>query len=169
MCVVPAMDFIDTESIVSKKSQDFVRSIETLEKDINGVVFDFLLNPRKNCLLVSTLMTGEANIFVYQALRKWKKESKKKNKMLKKYLGLENQTFLDFAQVIQIVKETKILPVFNSLFVCEVPSTINLENYQDILSAMAVRLRKDGTKKIIIVAPRCDILDKFSLMASDID
>ncbi|ERL88005.1 hypothetical protein D910_05394 [Dendroctonus ponderosae] len=156
---------------LDEKSRTFIRSMEQLEEQINSKVYDFLINPQRNVLLIITVMTGEANLLVYQTMRKFSavKLKKKHKTLMKHYLGPDNCTFVDWPQLIQTLGDEMLLPEFRNLVVCEVPAAIELDDYRDVLDQLVQIMRANPEKKMILITPMHNILRRFASMAFGLD
>lgn len=159
------MESATVQYTIDAKTNSFVNSFKKLERDVKIYVYEFLLTAERNCLFVDTMMTGEVNILVYQCLRKLKRQHYKRNKLIDNYLGMDNQNFIDWYQLLEAMGKTNIMPEFRNLLVCEVPSTVDLKEYADVLESLIFKLKTEVFKKCILIAPGCDTLDRFLLSA----
>ncbi|ENN76375.1 hypothetical protein YQE_07097, partial [Dendroctonus ponderosae] len=156
---------------LDEKSRTFIRRMDQLEEQINSKVYDFLINRQRNVLLIITVMTGEANLLVYQTMRKFSavKLKRKHKKLMKHYLGPDNCTFVDWPQLIQTLGDEMLLPEFRNLVVCEVPAAIELDDYRDVLDQLVQIMRANPEKKMILITPMHNILRRFASMAFGLD
>lgn len=162
---------MDASAKLDEKSRTFIGSMEQLEEQINRNVYDFLINRQRNVLLIITVMTGEANLLVYQTIRRFNgvKLKRKHKKLMKHYLGPDNCTFVDWPQLIQTLGDEMLLPEFGNLLVCEVPAAIELDTYRDVLDQLVQIMRTNPEKKMILITPMHNILRRFASMAFGLD
>lgn len=121
------MEFLGIEAALDVTTKTFIKDLENYERHIQMSIGMFLRDTGKNCLVLETSETKPVSVIVLQTLKKLQLEKHyKKNRCILTYLESDNQTFVEWQQLIKIMGQEKELPIFKNLIICAVMQKLHL-------------------------------------------